>query len=321
MKKLIIILFLYSNLFSYSLIDYYRANGSYNIGKTAEKLLKSKDFWLKRLKNYDTDFGYYENLNNLIIVNKNFQSLDLYRLKNEQFELIQTADILIGKNQGYKAIEGDKKTPTGVYNLTKRLYKLNQFYGPLAIVLSYPNLFDRLKGRTGSGIWIHGKPLNGAKRDSYTKGCVALENSRLKKFNRLVKDVQKSLIILEDGQLKKVSKNDLATVLSSIYIWLASWKENRFSKYIGFYSKEFKRFDGNGLKWFRDYKRSIFKKREKKKIFITDINISPYPNNYGRNMFLVSFQEEYRTSKFTWKGKKKLFVEVINRKMKIVIEK
>ena len=321
MKKLIIILIFSLNLFSYSLIDYYRAKGNFNLSKKAETLLQSHDFWLKRLKTYDTDFGYYENLKNLIIVNKSFQSLDLYQLEDEQFELIQTADILVGKNRGHKVIEGDRKTPTGVYNLTKRLYRLNQFYGPLAIVLSYPNIFDKLKGRTGSGIWIHGKPLNGAKRDSYTKGCVALDNNRLKIFNNKIKDVDRSLIILEDGRLKKVSKKDLATVLSSLYKWLASWRDNRYSKYIEFYSKEFKRYDGHGLKWFKDYKKSIFRKKERKKIFVTKVNITPYPNSYGRNIFVITFQEEYKTNTFHWEGKKQLFVEVINRDMKIVIER
>jgi len=307
-------------MFAYSLIDFYRKDGSLNLERKAEELLKSKDFWLKRLENYDTDFGYYENLEHLLIVNKNFQSLDLYKLENLEFQLIQTADILVGKNQGYKTIEGDKKTPTGVYNLTKRLYKLNPFYGPLAMVLSYPNLFDRLKGRTGSGIWIHGKPLNGD-RDMFTKGCVALDNERLVRFDKLISNLNRSIIILEDGRLRKVSKENLALILSSIYSWLASWRDNQFKTYLSFYAKEFKRFDGNGFDWFKKYKKNIFKKRERKKIFITNINISPYPNSYDNKLFLVIFDEEYKTSSFNWKGKKKLFIKLINRKMKIVIEK
>jgi len=318
-KHLLLIFIFVKSLSAYELIDYYRKNGAVQITLKAEKLLKSKKFWLKRLQNYDTDFGYYENIKHLLIVDKAFKSLDLYKFNNDEFTLIQTEDILVGKNRGYKRFEGDKKTPTGVYHLVKRLTKVDSFYGPLALVLSYPNIFDKLKGRTGSGIWIHGKPYNQS-RKPFTKGCVAMENNKLQKLNRVLKNIDKSLIILADGHLKKVQKRDLAIILSSIYKWLAYWRNNQFKQYISFYSKEFKKDDGKNFTQFREYKSKIFRRKDKKKIFITDVNISPYPNNYRRNIFLVSFYENYKTSSFHWAGQKVLFVEVVGNQIKIIIE-
>jgi len=320
LKKLLLLIILIKTLSAYELIDYYRKNGAVKITVKAERLLKSKKFWLRRLQKYDSDFGYYENIQHIIIVDKLFKSLDLYKFQNNEFNLIQTEDILVGKNRGHKRFEGDKKTPTGVYKLVKKLTKVDSFYGPLALVLSYPNIFDKLKGRTGSGIWIHGKPFNQS-RNPFTKGCVAMENNKLLKLNRFIRNIDKTLVILESGHLKKVRKDDLAIILSSIYKWLADWRNNKFQKYISFYSKEFKKADGQKFSLFKQYKSRIFKKQEKKKIFISNINISPYPNSYNRNIFLISFYENYRTSSFHWTGEKKLFVEVVNNKMKIIIEK
>lgn len=321
MRRIILVISLFfSNLQSYSLIDFYRENGNANLQKRAEELLKSSGFWEKRLETLDVEFGYYEDIDYLIIVNKSFQSLDLYKMeRNHQFNLIQTVDVIIGENRGVKELEGDKKTPTGVYQLTQKLNKLDPFYGPLALVTSYPNLKDKLEKRTGSGIWIHGFPMNG-ERELFTKGCVAMENNRLIQFDELLKSREKTLLILEDGRLERVSKSDLALILSSLYKWLDSWRDGKFEEYISFYSKDFKRYDGKEIDWFINYKRRIFKKVDKKEIFFTNINISPYPNSEKRNLFRITLHEKYRSSTTNFDGEKELFIEIENNQMKIIIE-
>ena len=45
---------------------------------------------------------------------------------------------------GKKEFEGDKKTPEGSYDLVQKRTGLDQFYGPLALVTSYPNNFDQI---------------------------------------------------------------------------------------------------------------------------------------------------------------------------------
>jgi murein L,D-transpeptidase YafK len=320
MKISLLILITTNLLLSDKLLDFYRTHGMGGIEKRAETLLRSEKYWLERLQYIDTDFGYYEDLEYLIVVNKTFPSLDLYKQEKNQFYLLQTNDVIVGENRGFKSKEGDKKTPTGVYELVDRLHKLDQFYGPLALVLSYPNLYDSLKGRTGSGIWIHGMPLNGT-RERFTKGCVALENDRLTKFGTILDNIKKSIIILEDGKLAKTKKGDLALILSSLYQWLDAWRDGNFKSYINFYSKKFRRFDGNNFSWFKQYKEKIFSRKEKKEIRFFNINISPYPNSYREKLFRVVFDEVYKTSRFNFKGKKELYVKVESGKMEIVIEK
>ncbi len=245
-------------------MDYFRAGGE-DLEKKAKELLQSKKYWLNRIKNRDIEFGFYEDIKYLLIVNKKFKSLDVWEFNPQkfQFKIVQTFDIFVGEKNGQKQKKGDLRTPTGTYQLTKQLYKLDQFYGPLAIVLSYPNDWDQSQNRTGGGIWIHGRPLNGQKRNNYTKGCLALDNQDLKKLNKKIgKKLQKSLIILEDGKLFHITKNDLAIILQKIYQWINAWQNKEFKKYIKFYSKklkykkkkQFKNYD-----WFKKYKQKIFK--------------------------------------------------------------
>ena len=50
-------------------------------------------------------------------------------------------------------------------------------YGPHAFNLNYPNPADRLRGKTGSGIWLHskGQPITGLT----TRGCMAIDQYEL----------------------------------------------------------------------------------------------------------------------------------------------
>lgn len=79
-----------------------------------------------------------------------------------------------GQHPGDKRARGDLKTPEGVYFIVgKRTSGLDfQDYGGVAYILDYPNPVDRLRGKTGSGIWLHsrGRPIT--PRES--RGCVVV---------------------------------------------------------------------------------------------------------------------------------------------------
>jgi len=59
-----------------------------------------------------------------------------------------------------KVAEGDMRTPLGVYFIGSNLdpKSLKDFYGAGALTLNYPNPYDLRRGKTGSGIWVHGTP-------------------------------------------------------------------------------------------------------------------------------------------------------------------
>lgn len=80
-----------------------------------------------------------------------------------------------GRKEGDKQKEGDLRTPEGIYFITHKIeQKLNFMeYGPHAFNLNYPNPADRIRGKTGGGIWLHskGQPIEGIT----TRGCLAID--------------------------------------------------------------------------------------------------------------------------------------------------
>lgn len=84
-----------------------------------------------------------------------------------------------GRKEGDKQKEGDLKTPEGVYFITRKItQKLDYMeYGPHAFALNYPNPADRLRGKTGGGIWLHskGQPIDGIT----TRGCLAIDKQEI----------------------------------------------------------------------------------------------------------------------------------------------
>lgn len=116
----------------------------------------------------------------------------LYLFENTAQGLRLVADYYasVGKLGIEKAVEGDQRTPLGVYFITSRLdpATLRDFYGAGALPLNYPNPLDQVRGKTGSGIWLHGTPPDQFSRaPQATDGCVALANPD---FERLLRTVE-----------------------------------------------------------------------------------------------------------------------------------
>jgi murein L,D-transpeptidase YafK len=316
---LFFILFLATSLFAKDVLTEYRTNGLEGIEHKMDKELISKDYWEKYLQDIDTTFGYIESYSNILVCDKSNSSLTLYRQDtNNTYQLKKKYDAYTGKIDGDKYEEGDLKTPIGIYNLTERISKVDSFYGPMAFVTSYPNVYDKYKGKNGSGIWIHGLPIE-QERDEFTKGCIAINNQSIECLNRNI-DIAKTLLIINETDLhNKVSKVTLATILSELFAWRYNWIYNQTQDYLNFYTSEFVRYDGMDFQKFQSYKKRIFAKQEKKTILMNDINVIPYPNT--ENTFKISFNEIYNSGSFSFTGNKILIITLADNKMKIITEK
>ena len=323
MKLLFAVLFISTALFASDILTSYRINGIVAIEKQMDLELTKEEYWSKYLMDKDTTFGYIESYTNILTCNKNDSTLNLYSTdKNSTFKLRTEYSAFTGKRKGDKAKEGDLKTPIGIYQIVKKLSKdtkLNSFYGPLAFVTSYPNIYDSYRGKDGSGIWIHGLPIE-EKRDEFTRGCIAINNPNIECLDDNI-DIEKTLLIINDSKIKKnISKKILTSILSKFYTWRYAWLYNDIDSYLDFYSDEFIRNDGMDIKAFKNYKTRVFKKIEKKSIIFNDINILPYPN--GDNIFQITFKEFYKSDTFEFIGNKTLIVTVDkNNKIKILTEK
>jgi murein L,D-transpeptidase YafK len=74
------------------------------------------------------------------------------------------------------------------------------------------------------------------------------------------------------------------------------------------------------IKQFKYYKERIFSKKEDKKIEFKNINIVPYPNSLNKQMFKVLMDEDYKTKYYTFNGRKELYIELKDNKIKILAE-
>ena len=113
----------------------------------------------------------------LILVDKSAKQLYMLRDEADGWNVVKAFEIATGEREGRKMVEGDKKTPQGVYFIVGRKHRseLTNLYGPAAFILDYPNEDDRRAGRTGHGIWIHGSE-RGNIPPLFTAGCVATSN-------------------------------------------------------------------------------------------------------------------------------------------------
>lgn len=99
-----------------------------------------------------------------------------------RMQLVADYYISVGLSGVDKLIEGDLRTPLGVYYITSSLdpKKLPDLYGAGALPINYPNALDVKRGKTGSGIWLHGSPSEQfARPPQASEGCVVLSNPDL----------------------------------------------------------------------------------------------------------------------------------------------
>jgi len=319
MKKLIIFILFYAFLYANPVVDIYRDGGLKAVEQYIQSQLIKKDYWDSKLKKRDVSYGYYENLDSLLIANKNKKQLKVYEHKNDDLKFVKSYNVIVGAN-GDKKKEGDLKTPLGVYDITKRFVPSGQFYGPLAYALSYPNTYDKVQGKNGYGIWIHGSPLDGTPRDPMSKGCIVLNNETITMLDGNIKPKSTITIVSEKG-IKKVKRDEVSTILSELFKWKKAWKSNDVKTYLDFYHDDFRRYDGMKKRKFSRMKKSIFSRKQKKEIKFTNINVSPYPNDQNKNLFKIAFYEVYKSRGYKFRGNKELFVELNKKSFTILSEK
>ena len=107
-------------------------------------------------------------------------------------EVLESYDIGLGfAPAGHKQIEGDGKTPEGVYYIDRRNPNSKFF---LSIGISYPNPVDRAKAHEigkspGGDIFIHGRGptyKKGSPKD-WTAGCIAVTDKEMRHIYSMVR--------------------------------------------------------------------------------------------------------------------------------------
>lgn len=320
MKRLLFaLLFMLSLINAKSLEQIYLEGGIIAVRDAIEANLQNKSYWEQILANMDLKYGYYDKPVFITVVDKEAKKLELFKYDNGKLVSQFKNEVITGL-MGDKLKEGDLKTPVGAYDITRHFKPSDPYLGPAAFSLNYPNLYDNLRKRTGSGIWIHGYPMDGERIDpTKTRGCVAIENDRLLEYEKIVGDSGGVVLINESG-IKEASMEQISVIFAQLFAWKHAWTISDTEAYLSFYDPNFTRFDGQKYDAFAAMKRSIFAKKENKFIGFTQFSISPYPGTGDGNFFKISFDEKYVTQSYKFNGRKTLYVRLDGDKMKILIE-
>jgi len=231
-----------------------------------------------------------------VIMDMHTSRLYLFRNRNGTPELMYDLYASIGKNGIGKDVEGDQKTPVGVYFVTGFIEseKLPDLYGAGAFPIDYPNAWDRRMGRTGYGIWLHGTPSNTFSRPPRdSDGCVTLSN---KEFEMIAPYLQVDTpFILAEGIEWLDEAEWLArqtNYASLVDQWRVDWESRDPEPYLDHYSLA---YAGLGMEYgaWVEYKRRVNPSKQYINIGISEKSIFLYPGE--ENMVIVTFRQQYRS--------------------------
>lgn len=214
-----------------------------------------------------------------------------------------------GKLGAEKLIEGDKKTPLGVYHVTADLsaQKLPDLYGNGAFPINYPNEWDTRQGRTGSGIWLHGTPSDTFSRPPLASdGCVVLTNNDLDSLRNYLQVGLTPVII--SNRIEWISpdqwQQERDELSSHIEAWRADWESRDTERYLSHYSRQFKAGNQDFAR-FSAHKRQVNANKAWIKLGLD--NIAIFRNPGREEVAVVTFDQDYRSDNLSNKMKKRQF--------------
>ncbi|KQO15132.1 hypothetical protein ASF11_11105 [Acidovorax sp. Leaf76] len=182
-----------------------------------------------------------------IAVDASRSRLYLFENTGKGLQLVADYYASVGKLGTEKATEGDQRTPLGVYFITSRLdpATLKDFYGAGALPINYPNPLDQSRGKTGSGIWLHGTPPDQfARAPLATDGCLVLANPDLERILRTVEPRSTPVVIAR--QLQWVAPHSVSAERKSFEAVLNAWRSAKtqgdMTRLLGFYAPDFQTY-------------------------------------------------------------------------------
>lgn len=245
----------------------------------------------------------------------------LYVFENVDGEprLLRDYYMSIGRNGVDKRVEGDKKTPLGVYFVTGSLPRsqLTDFYGAGAFPINYPNEWDQLHGRSGHGIWLHGTPSNTYSRPPRASdGCLVVPNPDLAEIGQWLRLGTPIIIADRIEWLDRATWNQLRQdIVAKLESWKSDWENRESERFLTHYSASFFKNEGQG--WVESKRRNIDNK-DWIRVGLSDMSFYFYP---GGDMAVATFDQDYSSDKFKSMNRKRLYLRLEGGQWRIVLEK
>jgi murein L,D-transpeptidase YafK len=243
----------------------------------------------------------------VIVVDKALRKLMVFERDGREIKKVEEQPADIGKSLGDKVKRDDSRTPEGIYFLQSKLTPPDiskDLYGSMAFTTNYPNVFDVLENKTGSGIWLHSIP-DTVPLTRGSRGCVVVRNDVIQKISNFIKLKETPILIYD--KVEYVTREELdkrrREIQSFVEKWRASWEANDLNTYMSNYSENFAA-PGFNLKSWR-----LHKERLKQLYAFTKIHLSqPYLLVHGDKLIVKTLQK-YESNMHIDYGIKVLYVK------------
>ena len=226
-------------------------------------------------------------------------------LQPKKFKILKKFPIAYGKSKGDKQVEGDNKTPEGLYFARPHIPKsrlLQSKYGPRAIPLNFPNPIDRIHRKSGHGIWLHGAGDDHRMENIFvTEGCVAFYNKDILAVSEFLKPYQ-SIVSISKNLSQFNSPEHIQQIAQRTLEWSQAWKERRVDDYIRYYHPDFV-YKGKNISKYQKHKARIF--NSYKKISLTMENLRVIAHD--KYALSIMNQEFLGDNRFESVGRKVLY--------------
>lgn len=237
--------------------------------------------------------------------------LYLYRNESGKPSLIRDYYLTVGSSGYGKQVEGDNKTPIGVYSVYQFIddTELPDLYGSGAFPVDYPNRYDRYKKRTGYGIWLHGTPSNTYARSPWaSEGCFVLSNADFEDIQTFISVEERTPVILSesiDWVTLDELQNERQKYLSLFQKWKADWESLDTDAYLSHYSENEFNFGTTSFNNWSSRKRAVNNNKTFVQVDFDIDSLFLYPGE--SDMFIVRFTQRYMSNNYHGETKKEQY--------------
>lgn len=258
----------------------------------------------------------------IVVVDKKTNQTHLGNYADGRIEIVKTYRTTLGQKVGDKIMEGDLKTPEGIYEFMFRSQPpaLKPKFGPLAIYVGYPNSMDKNGAKTGFDIMLHGTDDPARLERAFDSlGCVVLDNENVRAISDTIKLKDTKIIITKDFAPLQSSPR-LGAAKAFFENWVKAWSTKDHSAYMDSYADEF-RLDGMNKLAYAKYKDALNKKYETIQIKATDVRYY-----FHEKYDLITFTQNYSSTfpggaqAYSGVSQKNLYIQERNGQYKIVLE-
>lgn len=209
-----------------------------------------------------------------------------------------------------KNLQGDQKTPLGVYHFINYIDddELPDLYGSGAFPINYPNIWDRKQKRTGNGIWLHGTPSYTYNRaPQASNGCFVISNDDMKRIDRYISTETKTPVLLVKNitwiKTEQWQSQQLKT-LQDFSLWQKDWESLDHDQLMTHYSPNYL-VDGRNYKQIAGHKKWVNRKKEYINMEYSNLSVFQYPGE--TSLRLLQFTQDYKSNNYNSVTEKELY--------------